>query len=72
MPYESEEWCARCGRYIGNATSTGESSLYNPGPVGILLCEPCFHAEDAEIEAAGRNDLPETLRAYRRTLAGLR
>ncbi len=66
--YESDEICARCGKDISNECSTGESGLYNPGPVGILLCEPCFHDEEAEIDDVGTNNLPETLKAYYRVL----
>lgn len=61
--------CARCGRYLGDSDPIGESAIYNPGQNnGIDLCEPCWDAEDAEIEAAGTNDLPDTLAKYRENL----
>lgn len=67
----TDDWCARCGAFIRNARVTGTPSLYNPGGDEILLCEPCFFDEGAEIEAAGTNDLPDRLAAYHRTLASL-
>ena len=69
--YISEEWCAGCGAFIRDARATGESGIYFPGNKAILLCEPCFLAEDDAIEAAGTNNLPDRLARYQRTLAAV-
>ena len=53
--------CARCKKTMMEHESTGESGIYRSCHI---LCEPCFFAEDAEIDAAGTNDLPETLAKY--------
>jgi len=55
--------CARCVRPLGEVT--GESAIYNPNGPPILLCEPCFFDEDAQITALGGNDLPDTLARYK-------
>jgi hypothetical protein len=67
--FVSDDWCAGCGSYIRHARETGVSGLYFPGTKCILLCEPCFLAEDDAIEDAGTNNLPERLSRYLRTLA---
>lgn len=53
--------CARCRKNILQGETTGESSIYQSNHI---LCEPCFFAEDAEIEERGTNDLPDTLNKY--------
>ena len=58
--------CARCGTRIKDGDCTGESQLYSPERA-YTLCEPCWLKEDAEIEDAGTNKLPELLATYERT-----
>ena len=53
--------CPRCKMQVLNPTDCGESSLYRSNH---LICEPCFFAEEDEIEEMGTNDLPNTLAAY--------
>lgn len=60
--------CARCGKIIHRLDCTGESQVYSPRKP-YTLCEPCYLAEDAEIETAGTNKLPEVIAAYERTLS---
>lgn len=43
--------------------SYGESAIYRSMH---RLCMPCWDAEEAEINQAGSNDLPETLAGYGR------
>jgi len=65
-----ERFCANCRRSIEFARCTGDSSLYNPGQSrAIELCEPCFLEEEAAIDEAGTNNLPERLARYRRNLS---
>lgn len=60
--------CGRCCKvlrpYAGE--TTGDSGIYLSH--GIDLCEPCCDAEDQEIDEAGTNDLPDTLKRYRENL----
>lgn len=53
--------CPRCKRNVLDIADCGESGLYQSQH---LLCVPCWLAEDKEIDAAGTNDLPETLKSY--------
>jgi hypothetical protein len=53
--------CPRCKERSLDPRSYGESALYRSQH---RLCVPCFHAEDAEIEREGTNNLPERLKAY--------
>lgn len=69
--FENDDFCAGCGGYIANARETGVSSIYNPGGPSILLCKPCYDAEDELIEQSGRNDHPGELARYKRTLASV-
>lgn len=55
--------CARCGRAIKEGECTGESQLYSPRRA-FILCEPCWLKEDAEVEEAGTNNLPDLLATY--------
>jgi hypothetical protein len=66
-----DDWCAGCGGYIANARETGVSGLYFPGMNSILLCKPCYDAEDATIETTGTNNMPDLLAHYLRTLAAV-
>lgn len=59
--------CARCGKFVRDEECQGESGIYSPNRI-FMLCEPCFEAEDAEIDEAGTNDLPERLEQYKRRL----
>lgn len=60
--------CPGCGADLSNVIATGESSVYNPGGSRLILCEPCFFAEDEAIDLAGTNDLPDRLASYRERL----
>jgi len=62
--------CARCGKYLKDHETTGESAIYNPTGPKIILCEGCFFDEDAEIEEAGTNNLPDTLKRYNSAIKG--
>lgn len=53
--------CPRCKLPRLNKNDCGESAIYKSRH---MICVPCFHDEDAEIDRAGTNDLPETLRGY--------
>lgn len=53
--------CPRCKQRTLDPTDYGESAIYRSRH---RLCVPCWHAEDAEIEEKGGNDLPETLASY--------
>lgn len=53
--------CPRCKKRVLDTGDCGESALYGSRH---LICEPCFHDEDAEIELRGTNDLPERLASY--------
>lgn len=53
--------CARCKKYVRTGEPEGRSAIYGSSHD---LCEPCFFAEDAEIEERGTNNLPETLAKY--------
>lgn len=56
--------CPRCSWIIFRGETRGESGIYGSSDIPDL-CEPCFFDEEDEIEAAGTNDLPETLARYR-------
>lgn len=58
------ECCANCGCELGRLKATGISGLYFPGDQDIELCEPCFFAEEAEIDEVGTNNIPERLAHY--------
>lgn len=64
------DYCPRCSNLIRQGETRGESSIYGSHAIPDL-CEQCFLDEDEEIEAAGTNDLPETLAWYRRNIAAL-
>lgn len=53
--------CPRCKKQILDRTDCGESSLYGSFHE---ICVPCFHDEDAQIEEAGTNNLPDVLMTY--------
>ncbi|ABF71343.1 p095 [Rhizobium phage 16-3] len=53
--------CARCKVHFRDVRSSGSSSLYGSDHT---LCEPCFFAEDAQIDEEGTNNLPDTLASY--------
>lgn len=53
--------CPRCKRRVLDHGNYGESGIYRSMH---RLCVPCFEDEDREIEAAGTNNLPETLAKY--------
>lgn len=55
------ERCPRCKMMVLNRRDCGESGIYRSSHV---ICEPCFHAEDREIEECGTNNLPERLASY--------
>ena len=61
-------YCAGCGMQLFRGSPTGESGIFSPKKE-YLLCEPCFHVEDALIENEGTNNLPDVLRFYDATLA---
>lgn len=56
--------CPRCCLNIPEGACVGESGIYLSHDI-TDLCEKCFHAEDREIDEAGTNNLPETLKRYR-------
>ena len=53
--------CPRCKERVLDRSNCGESGLYKSRH---LICVPCFHAEDAEIDREGTNNLPDRLRDY--------
>lgn len=53
--------CPRCKKRCLDERSCGESALFKSRH---LICVPCFHDEDAEIEREGTNNLPSRLAAY--------
>lgn len=53
--------CPRCKNRCLDRRDCGESGLYRSRH---LICVECFHAEDAEIEREGTNDLPDRLKSY--------
>jgi len=63
-------YCPRCSNLILAGSTTGESGIYGSHDIPDL-CEPCLHDEDEEIDAAGTNNLPDTLAWYRRNMAAL-
>ena len=63
-----QEFCADCGCFIRDGEADGLSSLYSPDQ-GFRLCEPCWLDEDAEIEKAGTNDIPERVARYAHAVA---
>lgn len=67
-PRGREDMCASCGKHLTGHECTGESGIYSPNET-FTLCEPCFLAEDAAIDARGDNDWPEEVARYRRVLA---
>jgi hypothetical protein len=56
-------FCVRCRGRIREGDAEGESGIYSPGR-SFRLCEPCFFAEDDEIEVEG-NNLPDRIKQYR-------
>ena len=60
---DERETCARCCKSIRPDETTGESGLYSPSR-SFTLCEPCFFAEDAEIEEKGTNNMPDVIASY--------
>lgn len=60
--------CANCTKEIKPGETTGDSSLYNPGGINIILCELCWLDEDNLIEEKGRNNLPEKLNQYKKNI----
>ena len=52
--------CPRCKQRTLDLRNCGESAIYKSRH---LICVPCFHEEDAEIEREG-NNLPERLASY--------
>ena len=56
-----KEICPRCKRRVLDRDDCGESGIYQSRH---FICVKCWDDEDIEIEAAGTNDLPETLKAY--------
>lgn len=68
MDYANGTMCARCRIKVDPYKDClGESGLYSPNRA-FTLCDPCFLAEDAEIDAAGSNDIPERIEMYRANL----
>ena len=53
--------CAACRKVIKRGETLWESTLYGSFHI---LCEPCGLDEEALIENAGTNDLPEILKMY--------
>lgn len=53
--------CPRCKQPSLDINDCGESQIYRSRH---LICNPCWHEEDAEIEREGTNDLPDRLRSY--------
>lgn len=53
--------CPRCKLRRLDRNNYGESGIYRSRH---RLCSDCFDDEDKEIEAAGTNDLPDTLASY--------
>lgn len=56
-------YCPSCREGIFSGECTGESGIYRSGGIPDL-CERCFIIEDAVIDNAGTNDLPEVLADY--------
>lgn len=68
MDYATGHMCARCRKRVDQLKDClGESGLYSPNRA-FTLCEQCFLDEDAEIERAGTNDIPERLQEYKANL----
>ncbi len=59
--------CARCRRFVRDMECQGESGIYSVNR-SFMLCEPCFDAEDKQIDRAGTNDIPELVEEYRANL----
>lgn len=59
-----QQYCARCKKNISDGETTGESQIYMSHHI---LCEPCFFDEEREIDEAGTNNLPDTLKSYGKT-----
>lgn len=59
--------CARCRKAMRWEDCQGMSGIYSPHRE-FWLCEPCFEAEDAEIDAAGTNDIPGRSEQYRQNV----
>lgn len=53
--------CPRCKQRTLDPSNCGESALYRSRHI---ICVPCWHEEDAEIEREGGNNLPARLKAY--------
>lgn len=58
-----DDICANCKSLIWSNDPDGVSSLYSPDQE-FILCEPCWLAEEAEIERRGTNDIPELVAHY--------
>lgn len=59
--------CAGCRVSLRYEDCQGESGLYSPNRA-FTLCEPCFLAEDKEIDDRGSNEWPERIEQYRQNL----
>lgn len=69
MDYATGYMCARCRMRVDQIRDClGESGIYSPTGRAFTLCEQCFLDEDAEIDRAGTNDIPERLDEYRANL----
>lgn len=53
--------CPRCKQRCLDLRNCGESALYRSRH---LICVPCWHKEDAEIDREGTNNLPVVLAGY--------
>ena len=68
MYYATGAMCARCRRKVDQIKDClSESMIYSPGRA-FTLCEPCFFAEEAEIDAAETNNIPERIEQYKANL----
>lgn len=68
MHYANGKMCARCRKRVDEYKDClGESGIYSPNRA-FTLCEPCFLAEDAEIDANGSNVMPARIEEYRLNL----
>lgn len=68
MHYATGKMCARCRIKVDQMLDClGESGIYSPNRA-FTLCEVCFLEEEAEIDAAGGNNLPSRVELYRANL----
>lgn len=68
MDYANGSFCARCRNAVDQFKDClGESGIYSPGRA-FTLCEKCFLDEEAEIDRAGSNVIPERIEEYRANL----